>query len=122
MVKLTRTQVGSFDLESALTLEELKVANEDGSLCEKLFPLEEALNFLPAIHVKKEYLESISHGVALSKSSLDVPPDQLKLGHYFRVLGNNDKILAVVEAAVNQDAFPSLSPEDIVFKAKRVLC
>ena len=122
MVRLTRTQVGSFDLESALTLEELKVANEDGSLCEKLFPLEEALNFLPAIHVKEKYLESISHGVALSKSFLDDLPDQLEMGHYFRVLGDNDKILAVVEAVVNQDAYPSLTPEDVVFKAQRVLC
>ena len=122
MVSLTRTQVGLFDLERTLTLEELKAANEDGSLCEKLFPLEEALNFLPAIRVKEEYLESISHGVALSKCSLDDLPDQLKMGHYFRVLGNNDKILAVVEAVVNQDSYTSLAPEDIVFKAKRVLC
>ena len=122
MVSLTRTQVGLFDLERTLTLEELKAANEDGSLCEKLFPLEEALNFLPAIRVKEEYLESISHGVALSKCSLDDLPDQLKTGHYFRVLGNNDKILAVVEAVVNQDSYTSLAPEDIVFKAKRVLC
>ena len=122
MVSLTRTQVGLFDLERTLTLEELKAANEDGSLCEKLFPLEEALNFLPTIRVKEEYLESISHGVALSKCSLDDLPDQLKMGHYFRVLGNNDKILAVVEAVVNQDSYTSLAPEDIVFKAKRVLC
>ena len=122
MVSLTRTQVGLFDLERTLTLEELKAANEDGSLCEKLFPLEEALNFLPAIRVKEEYSESISHGVALSKCSLDDLPDQLKMGHYFRVLGNNDKILAVVEAVVNQDSYTSLAPEDIVFKAKRVLC
>ena len=122
MVRLTRTKVGLFDLERTLTLEELKAANEDGSLCEKLFPLEEALNFLPAIRVKEEYLESISHGVALSKCSLDDLPDQLKMGHYFRVLGNNDKILAVVEAVVNQDTLSSLAPEDIVFKAKRVLC
>ena len=122
MVRLTRTRVGLLDLERTLTLEELKAANEDGSLCEKLFPLEEALNFLPAIRVKEEYLESISHGVALSKCSLDDLPDQLKMGHYFRVLGNNDKILAVVEAVVNQDSYTSLAPEDIVFKAKRVLC
>jgi tRNA pseudouridine55 synthase len=122
MVSLTRTQVGLFDLERTLTLEELKAANEDGSLCEKLFPLEEALNFLPAIRVKEEYSESISHGVALSKCSLDDLPDQLKMGHYFRVLGNNNKILAVVEAVVNQDSYTSLAPEDIVFKAKRVLC
>ena len=121
MVRLTRTQVGLFGLGRALTLEELEAANEDGSLPKKLFPLEEALSFLPAIRVKEEYLESVSHGVALSKSFLETLPDRFEPGHYFRVFGENDKILAVVEPVVDQDTLPSLTPEDVVFKAKRVL-
>ena len=121
MVRLTRTQVGLFGLGRALTLEELEAANEDGSLPKKLFPLEEALSFLPAIRVKEEYLESVSHGVALSKSFLEALPDRFEPGHYFRVFGENDKILAVVEPVVDQDTLPSLTPEDVVFKAKRVL-
>ena len=121
MVRLTRTQVGLFGLGRALTLEELETANEDGSLPKKLFPLEEALSFLPAIRVKEEYLESVSHGVALSKSFLETLPDRFEPGHYFRVFGENDKILAVVEPVVDQDTLPSLTPEDVVFKAKRVL-
>ena len=105
-----------------MTLEELKLAYEEGSLPKKLFPLEEALNFLPAIRVKKEYLETISHGVALSKCFLETLPDRFEPGHYFRVFGNNDKVLAVVEPVVNQDKLSELTSEDIVFKAKRVLC
>ena len=122
MVRLTRTKVGLFGLGRTLTLEELKVAYEEGSLPEKLLPLEEALNFLPAIRVKEEYLESVSHGVALSKCFLETLPDRFEPGHYFRVFGNNDKVLAVVEPVVNQDKLPELTPGDIVFKAKRVLC
>ena len=122
MVRLTRTQVGSFDLEHALTLEALEIAKEDGSLSSKLFPLEEALNFLPALRVKEKYLESISHGVALSKSYLETFPDRFEPGHYFRVFGDNNKILAVVEPVVTQDTLPSMASEDIVFKPKRVLC
>ena len=122
MVRLTRTKVGLFGLGRTLTLEELKVAYEEGSLPEKLLPLEEALNFLPAIRVKEEYLESVSHGVALSKCFLETLPDRFEPGHYFRVFGNNDKVLAVVEPVVNQDKLPELTPRDIVFKAKRVLC
>ncbi len=122
MVRLTRTKVGLFGLERTLTLEELKVAYEEGSLPEKLLPLEEALNFLPAIRVKEEYLESVSHGVALSKCFLETLPDRFEPGHYFRVFGNNDKVLAVVEPVVDQDKLPDLTPRDIVFKAKRVLC
>ena len=122
MVRLTRTKVGLFGLGRTLTLEELKVAYEEGSLPEKLLPLEEALNFLPAIRVKEEYLESVSHGVALSKCFLETLPDRFEPGHYFRVFGNNDKVVAVVEPVVDQDKLPELTPGDIVFKAKRVLC
>lgn len=122
MVRLTRTKVGLFGLGRTLTLEELKVAYEEGSLPEKLLPLEEALSFLPAIRVKEEYLESVSHGVALSKCFLETLPDRFEPGHYFRVFGNNDKVIAVVEPVVDQDKLPELTPGDIVFKAKRVLC
>ena len=122
MVRLTRTKVGLFGLGRTLTLEELKVAYEEGSLPEKLLPLEEALNFLPAIRVKEEYLESVSHGVALSKCFLETLPDRFEPGHYFRVFGNNDKVVAVVEPVVDQDKLSELTSEDIVFKAKRVLC
>ena len=122
MVRLTRTKVGLFGLGRTLTLEELKLAYEEGSLPEKLLPLEEALNFLPAIRIKEEYLESVSHGVALSKCFLETLPDRFEPGHYFRVFGNNDKVLAVVEPVVDQDKLPDLTPRDIVFKAKRELC
>ena len=122
MVRLTRTKVGLFGLERTLTLEELKTSHEEGSLSKKLLHLEEVLNFLPTIRVKEEYLKSISHGVALSKCFLEALPERFEPGHYFRVLGSNDKILAVVEPVVDQDKLPELAPEDVVFKAKRVLC
>ncbi len=122
MVRLTRTQVGPFDLERALSLKALEIAREDGSLPGKLIPWEEAINFLPAIRVKEEYLKLISHGVALSKSFIETLPDRFEPGHYFRVFGGNDEVLAVVEPVVDQDTLPGMAPEEIVFKPKRVLC
>lgn len=122
MVRLTRTKVGLFSMGSTMTLEELKTAHKEGSLSRKLLHLEEVLNFLPTVRVKEEYLKSISHGVALSKCFLEALPDRFEPGHYFRVLGSNDKILAVVEPVVDQDKLSELTAEDVVFKAKRVLC
>jgi tRNA pseudouridine55 synthase len=122
MVRLTRTKVGLFSMGSTVTLEELKTAHKEGSLSRKLLHLEEVLNFLPTVRVKEEYLKSISHGVALSKCFLEALPDRFEPGHYFRVLGSNDKVLAVVEPVVDQDKLSELSAEDVVFKAKRVLC
>ena len=122
MVRLTRTLVGPFDLERTLSLKALEIAREDGSLPGKLIPWEEAINFLPAIRVKEEYLKLISHGVALSKSFIETLPDRFEPGHYFRVFGGNDEVLAVVEPVVDQDTLPGMAPEEIVFKPKRVLC
>ncbi|MCH8157535.1 MAG: tRNA pseudouridine(55) synthase TruB, partial [Nitrospinae bacterium] len=122
MVQLLRTRVGAFDLERTLTLEMLEVASRDGSLPDKLFPLEEALDFLPAVRVKKEHVKSIAHGVALSKSFLETLPEQFAPGHYFRVSADDNQVLAVVEPVVDQDALTGMTPEDIVFKPKRVLC
>jgi len=122
MVRLTRTKVGLFAFGRTLTLELLLPAHVEGSLSKMLLHLEVLLNFLPTIRVKEEYLKSISHGVALSKCFLETLPERFEPGHYFRVLGSNDKILAVVEPVVDQDKLPELAPEDVVFKAKRVLC
>lgn len=122
LVRLIRTRVGAFDLDRALTLETLEAANKDGSLPGKLFPPEEALNFLPAIRVKKEHVKSIAHGAALSKSFLETLPERFEPGHYFRVFGGENEMVAVVEPVVDQDELVRLTPEDIVFKPKRVLC
>ena len=60
MVRLTRTQVGSFDLEHTLTLEALEIAKEDGSLSRQAFPLGRSAQFssgaprkrgIPRIHL-----------------------------------------------------------------------
>jgi tRNA pseudouridine55 synthase len=122
MVRLIRTRVGAFGLEQALTLEALEIASKDGSLSDKLCPLEEALDFLPAIRVKEDYVKPVTHGAALSKSFLETLPKQFEPGHYFRVFGGSGEVVAIVEPVVDQDTVTDLGPDDIVFKPKRVLC
>ncbi|MDP6657196.1 MAG: tRNA pseudouridine(55) synthase TruB, partial [Nitrospinaceae bacterium] len=61
-------------------------------------------------------------GAALSKSFIGTLPKQFKPGHYFRVLGGNGRVVAIVEPVVDQDTVTGLAPDDIVFKPKRVLC
>ena len=121
MDRLVRTQVGVFDLDSALTPDELKAANEDGSLPGKLFPQEEALNFLPEIRVKKDFVGSIANGLSIPKSSLEIFPEHFKPGMNLRVSNGEDHLLAIVEPVVNEYEFASLDPEEVAFKLKRVL-
>ncbi len=121
MTRLTRTRVGMFDLENGLTLEDLVAAVGDGSLPQKLIPQERALDFLPEIRVKKDFVSSLAHGQALSKSSLETFPCKFEPGMELRVMNGGDHLLAVVEPVVDEEGFKELEPGDTAFKLKRVL-
>jgi len=121
MTRLARTRVGMFDLENGLTLEALDAAASDGSLPQKLFPQERALEFLPEIRVKKDFVSSLANGRALSKSSLESFPSKFGPGMDFRVMNGGDHLLAVVEPVVDDEGLKRLGPGDTVFKPKRVL-
>ncbi|UCD10883.1 MAG: tRNA pseudouridine(55) synthase TruB [Nitrospinaceae bacterium] len=121
MTRLVRTRVGMFDLENALTLEAFDAAAGDGSLPQKLFPQERALDFLPEIRVKKDFVSSLANGLALSKSSLETFPPTFRPGMDLRVMNGGDHLLAVVEPVVDEAGLKRLEPEDIAFKLKRVL-
>ncbi len=121
MSRLIRERVGSFDLKSSLTLEELKHAQTDGSLSEKLFQTDQALSFLPEIRVNPDRVESIVHGVALTKSSISKVSHRFSPGMNFRVTSENNPLVAIVVPLVDQDAFDNMRPDQAAFKLKRVL-
>ncbi|MEE9257968.1 MAG: tRNA pseudouridine(55) synthase TruB [Nitrospinaceae bacterium] len=121
MFRLVRTRVGVFDVESSITLDALKTAKEENNLSGKLFHPGKALDFLPAVRVKKEHIQSIAHGIALSKSSLETLPSQFKPGMLFRVSNEDHPVAAIVEPVIDQSTFAQLEPGDTVFKLKRVL-
>ena len=80
MGHLVRNQVGNFDQNSSLTLEALKTAVADGSLSDKLIPVETALDFLPEIRIKESFVNSLANGIAPSKSSLETIPNRFQPG------------------------------------------
>lgn len=121
MSKLVRERVGSFDLKSSLTLEELKHAQTDGSLSEKLLQTDQALSFMPEIRVNPDRVESILHGVALTKSSVCKASHRFSPGMNFRVTSENNPLVAIVVPLMDQNAFDTMRPEQAAFKLKRVL-
>ncbi len=121
MVRLVRTRVGIFDVENALSQKDIETAVADGSLPQKVFPPEKALNFLPVIRVKNDFVNSLVNGIALSKLSLETYPGKFKPGMDIRVVNGGDHLLAIVDPVVDQDGFHNLAPRDIAFKLKRVL-
>ena len=63
---LRRTQVGDFNIGSALTLDELEQRREVGTLGDKLIQPGEMLTHLPAVILDSKGVESIRHGRSLS--------------------------------------------------------
>ena len=121
MSHLVRSGVGLFGLESSVTLESLKEANENGVLDGVLLSVEKALAFLPEVLIKDEFVKPITNGIALPNSAFKALPREFKPGMNLRVSNSNDAILAIVEPLVNQDEFEKLDTSAIAFKLKRVL-
>ncbi len=121
MSRLVREKVGHFDLESSLTVEDLERAKAEGTLSAKLLQAEKALDFMPEIRVHPDRVQSIAHGTAVSKSSVQHSPSRFGPGMNFRITNDDNRLVAIVEPLVDQDAFQALSPDDIAFKLKRVL-
>jgi tRNA pseudouridine55 synthase len=121
MSGLIRKQVGVFAQESSITPEALEIANKNGNLAEVLFPVEKVLEFLPEIRITDKFVESIANGNALPKFSLKAYPEEFEPGMMLRVCNGSDKVLAIVEALVDQDQFGKMEPKEIAFKLKRVL-
>jgi tRNA pseudouridine55 synthase len=121
MSQLVREQVGQFDVQSSLTIEELSQAQEDGTLAQKLLETEAVLDFLPEIKVTPSYAESIAHGKPLTKSVVMETPEHFRPGMNLRVTGADGRIAAIVDPMVDEEGFQKLDPRDTAFKLKRVL-
>ena len=121
MSQLVREQVGRFDVQSSLTIEELSQAQDDGTLAHKLMKAETVLDFLPEVKVTPDYVASIAHGKPLTKAAVLETPEHFQPGMNLRVTGENGKIAAIIEPMVDAEGFQKLDPRDTAFKLKRVL-
>ena len=121
MSQLVREQVGQFDIQSSLTLEELSHAQDDGTLAQKLLETEAVLNFLPEIKVHPDQIASIAHGKPLTKTAVMEVPENFRPGMNLRVTGEAGRIAAIAEPVVDEQGFQKLNPDEIAFKLKRVL-
>ena len=121
MSQLVREQVGRFDVQSSLTIEELSQAQDDGTLAQKLLKTETVLDFLPEVKVTPEYAASITHGKPLTKIAVLETPGHFQPGMNLRVAGEDGTIAAIVEPVVDSERFQKLEPRDTAFKLKRVL-
>ena len=66
MAQLIRTKTGHFDLDSAITLQDLADAKADGKLKDILQPIESAVTHIPKVYVQDNAVDSLCNGAFLS--------------------------------------------------------
>lgn len=114
--EITRTAVGEFSLDQALTLEEIAAAQASGRLAERVIPLEGLLVDLPSTTVLPVVERRIRHG-----AKFNVPLSQFRPGRpaagqetlpqldsdrwkpaRLRVFSREQKLIAIAQAIVPQ--------------------
>lgn len=107
MKSLVRTQAGAFSIESALTLDEVEKARDEGRLDEIILPIDSFLTKYPAVTVVSEFEKYLYNGNQLSPDMLTetIQPQE---GDGFRVYDTNDKLIGLYLYRANRN---QLQPE-----------
>jgi tRNA U55 pseudouridine synthase TruB len=114
LAEITRTAVGEFSLEQAISLEELAEAKQAGKFADCLIPLESLLTNFPRVNVLPVVEKRVRHGTKfnimiaqLQPGRVQPPPGattQLDGGEpkppRLRVFSQQDKLIAIAEAVV----------------------
>lgn len=114
LAEITRTAVGEFSLERAITLEELAEAKQAGRFADCLIRLENLLPDFPRANVLPVVEKRVRHGAKFSISTAHVQPGrvepppgattQLDGGEpkapRLRVFSQQEKLIAIAEAVV----------------------
>lgn len=99
MEKLLRTRVGDFELDTAMRLSEIEAAVKDGSIEDKIRPVEDVFKDAPKIVVCSELCRFIYNGNKLTKEDMDVIDSacysKLRPGDRVRVYDCNEKFVGV---------------------------
>ena len=73
---LLRTNAGSFDIEHALTVEEIAAADD---IAKRLIPMDVPLAHLPKIDLSMDHIHAVKNGNPIRASWLDAPIDRPEL-------------------------------------------
>ncbi len=94
MKSLVRTQAGAFIIDTALTLNEVEQARDEGRLSEIVLPIDTFLMKYPAVTVKSEFEKFLYNGNQLGLTMLSerISPAE---GNGFRVYDTNNKLIGL---------------------------
>ncbi len=96
--KLVRTRVGSLTLSGSVTLDRLKYLAENGRISEILIPMEQAVNFMPFVQIKKSAERSVKNGQPVTSSMVKGHSQVFKKEETLRIMDTEERLLAIGRA------------------------
>ena len=93
MSKLIRSRSASFTLKDAISLDQLAVLAEEGTVSQVLKPIEEGVPNLPKISVTKAISEKVQNGAVLTVEQLAAE----KTESPFAIFNERDELLAIYQ-------------------------
>lgn len=112
--EITRTAVGEFTLDQAISLNELATANHSGRILERVIPLEGLLTEIPRTTVLPVVERRILHGAKFNVTVAQIQPGQVSAAQgaatvldageqrraWLRVFDSQRRLIAIAEAVV----------------------
>lgn len=97
--ELVRRESDGFDLDQALTLEELEALTRRGAQAAAIIPMAKALTDMPAVTAGPELLGRIRHGAPLSRQDIDsgATPDPAPATGFIKIVDARGELAAVLE-------------------------
>lgn len=118
--ELRRTRSGNFSEDSAITLQELVDAKEEGRLKEAILPMEAAVESIGKIIISDNAIDSVSNGAPLAVGGIVRLEDNIKRGEWIALLSLKGELVAIGKAIMDSQTIME-KRIGLAFKTDRVL-
>ena len=120
LASLERRRVGRFCIEQALSLDELAGLADRGAVETRLYTLAAALADLPALHVDRDAVEGLCHGVAVPVSRIVSAEGAWMAGAFVRLLSPEGRLVGIGKAPCSAEELKQAQPGTVI-KLEKVL-
>jgi len=117
---LERRRVGRFCIEEALSLDDLAGLAGRGAVETRLYTLAAALADLPALHVDRDAVEGLRHGVAVPVSRVVRSEGAWMAGAFIRLLSPDGRLVGIGKAPCGAEELKQAPPGTMI-KLEKVL-
>jgi H/ACA ribonucleoprotein complex subunit 4 len=118
--ELRRTRSGSFSEESAISLQDLIDAKEEGRLKEVILPMEVAVESVGKIIISDNSIGSICNGAPLAIGGIVRLEDNIKKGDWVALFSLKGELIAIGKALIDSKTIMDKN-RGLAFKTDRVL-